>query len=338
MRRLVDHDARACIPSMKTARSFLLSLLFASFRLRGRCGRASAPGNVTFGGRRERQTRAPNATRRAGATSAVRTRAPRERRSSPEAARGRRVGRARVEAERSRRRSPAASASSTRSTPRAARPGSSASASRPSTSRPASSAPTRFPVPRSRRTRRNTLQTDSADHIGGRLTLVDAGPEAGSRPTSRRARSRTRTRRTVRRSSRCSATAPSARRPTARSSKVFHVGGAFELWLVNGTGAVGLDGGGTSAKFRALGTADLRGDGEARSRCASASNTHVRPRQPGRGRHRRPRRRAARRSRASSASASTSTASTTSTSPRRRALRRRGEGPSVHRVRHRWSR
>jgi len=41
--------------------------------------------------------------------------------------------------------------------------------------------------------------------------------------------------------------------------KVLHLGGAFELGLVNGTGAVGLSGGGTSAKFRALGTVDLRG-------------------------------------------------------------------------------
>src|SRR5262245_17643331 len=31
-------------------------------------------------------------------------------------------------------------------------------------------------------------------------------------------------------------------------SKVFFVGGAMELWLVNGTGSVGLDGSGTSAK------------------------------------------------------------------------------------------
>ncbi len=41
--------------------------------------------------------------------------------------------------------------------------------------------------------------------------------------------------------------------------KILHVGGAAELWLINGTGAVGLDGGGTSAKFRAIATADLRG-------------------------------------------------------------------------------
>lgn len=41
--------------------------------------------------------------------------------------------------------------------------------------------------------------------------------------------------------------------------KVFHVGGAAELWLLNGTGNVGLAGDATSAKFHALGTADLRG-------------------------------------------------------------------------------
>jgi outer membrane protein OmpA-like peptidoglycan-associated protein len=44
-----------------------------------------------------------------------------------------------------------------------------------------------------------------------------------------------------------------------RLNNVFSLGGAFELWLVNGTGTVGLDGGGTSAKFRGLATADLRG-------------------------------------------------------------------------------
>ena len=43
---------------------------------------------------------------------------------------------------------------------------------------------------------------------------------------------------------------------------VFSFGGAFDLWLVNGTGSVGLDGGGTGAKFRGLATADLRGMGK----------------------------------------------------------------------------
>jgi outer membrane protein OmpA-like peptidoglycan-associated protein len=104
----------------------------------------------------------------------------------------------------------------------------------------------------------NLLQSDSADHIGGRLTLsmqilswletyLGTSAIANSNPANR----------------------PSLLQVLGDSvlggkahgalSKVFHVGGAFELWLVNGTGAVGLDGGGTSAKFRLLGTADLRG-------------------------------------------------------------------------------
>ena len=37
------------------------------------------------------------------------------------------------------------------------------------------------------------------------------------------------------------------------------LGGATELWLINGSGSVGLDGSGTSAKLRGLATADLRG-------------------------------------------------------------------------------
>lgn len=41
-------------------------------------------------------------------------------------------------------------------------------------------------------------------------------------------------------------------------NKVLHVGFAPELWLVNGTGSVGLLGAGTSAKFRGLITGDLR--------------------------------------------------------------------------------
>jgi outer membrane protein OmpA-like peptidoglycan-associated protein len=43
-------------------------------------------------------------------------------------------------------------------------------------------------------------------------------------------------------------------------SPVFHYGASAELWLINGTGAVGLDGSGTSAKFTPIIlTADLRG-------------------------------------------------------------------------------
>jgi outer membrane protein OmpA-like peptidoglycan-associated protein len=41
---------------------------------------------------------------------------------------------------------------------------------------------------------------------------------------------------------------------------VMHLGLFTELWLINGTGSVGLDGGGTSAKFGAVATADLRGN------------------------------------------------------------------------------
>ncbi len=40
---------------------------------------------------------------------------------------------------------------------------------------------------------------------------------------------------------------------------VLHLGLFTELWLINGTGAVGLDGNGTSAKFGGIGTVDLRG-------------------------------------------------------------------------------
>jgi outer membrane protein OmpA-like peptidoglycan-associated protein len=38
-----------------------------------------------------------------------------------------------------------------------------------------------------------------------------------------------------------------------------HLGLFTELWFINGTGSVGLDGGGTSAKFGGVATADLRG-------------------------------------------------------------------------------
>jgi outer membrane protein OmpA-like peptidoglycan-associated protein len=102
-----------------------------------------------------------------------------------------------------------------------------------------------------------TIRSDSSDHIGGRLTLsvqatkwlepflatsAFANSDASNRPSLLQ----------VLGDSTIGAKAHGA------LSKVFHVGGAFELWLVNGTGSVGLDGGGTSAKFRALATGDLR--------------------------------------------------------------------------------
>jgi outer membrane protein OmpA-like peptidoglycan-associated protein len=48
-------------------------------------------------------------------------------------------------------------------------------------------------------------------------------------------------------------------RYVAPAGDVFHFGAATDLWLVNGSGSVGLDGKATSARFVALATADLRG-------------------------------------------------------------------------------
>jgi outer membrane protein OmpA-like peptidoglycan-associated protein len=104
----------------------------------------------------------------------------------------------------------------------------------------------------------STLQSDTADHIGGRLrlsmqltdwldTYLATGAFANSNLANRPSLLQ------VLGDSTIGAKAHFALSP------VFHLGGAFELWLLNGTGAVGLDGGGTSAKFRGLATADLRG-------------------------------------------------------------------------------
>lgn len=103
----------------------------------------------------------------------------------------------------------------------------------------------------------NSITTDSTDHIGAHLTLsmdvlkwlevyLATSAVANSNPNNR----------------------PSLLQVLGDSTlgakahfnvnDWFSVAGAFELWLVNGTGAVGLDGAGTSAKFRGLATADLR--------------------------------------------------------------------------------
>jgi outer membrane protein OmpA-like peptidoglycan-associated protein len=104
----------------------------------------------------------------------------------------------------------------------------------------------------------NVLQTDSADHFGGRLSLsmqvarwLDAYLATSALANSNAAN----------RPSLLQVLGDSTLGGKAHGalSKIFHVGGAFELWLVNGTGSVGLDGAGTSAKFRGLATADLRG-------------------------------------------------------------------------------
>lgn len=43
----------------------------------------------------------------------------------------------------------------------------------------------------------------------------------------------------------------------AQEDRIFNVGGQLELWLLNGTGGVGIEGGGTGFALRALGTADF---------------------------------------------------------------------------------
>jgi outer membrane protein OmpA-like peptidoglycan-associated protein len=48
-------------------------------------------------------------------------------------------------------------------------------------------------------------------------------------------------------------------RAHAGLSKIFYLGGFTELWLINGSGKVGLEGGGTSFKLGPVATLDLRG-------------------------------------------------------------------------------
>ncbi len=103
----------------------------------------------------------------------------------------------------------------------------------------------------------NVLRSDSADHIGGRLTLsmqvakwletyLATSALANSNPANRPALLQV------------LGDSVMGAKAHGSVSKVFHLGGAFEMWLLNGTGSVGLDGGGTSAKFRALATVDGR--------------------------------------------------------------------------------
>ena len=115
-----------------------------------------------------------------------------------------------------------------------------------------------FPCRDPRSTTNGTLKTDSSDHIGGRLTLSMQVLKwlEPYLSTSAFANSNT-----ANRPSLLQVLGDSTLGAKAHGAlgKIFHVGGAFELWLVNGTGSVGLDGGGTGAKFRGLATADLRG-------------------------------------------------------------------------------
>ncbi len=103
-----------------------------------------------------------------------------------------------------------------------------------------------------------TLTKDSSDHIGGHLSLsiqvlkwletyLSTSAVANSNDANRPALIQV------------LGDSVLGAKAHGQLGKIFHVGGAFDLLLVNGTGAVGLDGGGTSARFRGLATADLRG-------------------------------------------------------------------------------
>ncbi len=104
-----------------------------------------------------------------------------------------------------------------------------------------------------------TIKSDGLDHIGGHLALsanVTSWLEAYL-GTSAIANSDTQNRPALLQVLGDSNIGVKAYGAVSKN-KVLYVGGAMELWLLNGTGAVGLDGSGTSMKFRGLATADLR--------------------------------------------------------------------------------
>lgn len=114
-----------------------------------------------------------------------------------------------------------------------------------------------FPCP-DPRSAGGQIRNDTEDHIGGRLTLsmqvikwldvyLATSALANSNPANRPGLLQVLGDSTL------------GAKAHVPLNKIFAVGGGFELWLVNGTGSVGLDGAGTSAKFRGLGTLDLRG-------------------------------------------------------------------------------
>jgi outer membrane protein OmpA-like peptidoglycan-associated protein len=103
-----------------------------------------------------------------------------------------------------------------------------------------------------------SLTDDTLDHIGGTLTLsatitkwleayagtgAYANSDAANRPTLVQVLGDT----------------DFGLKAFGALSKVFWIGGFAELWLINGTGAVGLASGGTSFKLGPIVTADLRG-------------------------------------------------------------------------------
>jgi outer membrane protein OmpA-like peptidoglycan-associated protein len=108
----------------------------------------------------------------------------------------------------------------------------------------------------------NPLNSDNLHHFGGTISLSASLFKIGSGVFDAYA------------STDALANSDTANRPTllqilgdtnlavkygAPIGDVLHLGLFTELWLINGTGTVGLDGGGTSAKFGGIATADLRG-------------------------------------------------------------------------------
>lgn len=120
---------------------------------------------------------------------------------------------------------------------------------------------TQFPCPNPVRGRA-AITSDTMNHVGGTLSIggslasIGAGTLDGYASISAFANSDT-------------ANTPSLLQVlgdtnlgvkyVAPVGNVLHLGLFTELWLINGTGSVGLDGGGTSAKFGGVATIDLRG-------------------------------------------------------------------------------
>ncbi|MDB4996553.1 MAG: outer membrane protein [Myxococcaceae bacterium] len=102
------------------------------------------------------------------------------------------------------------------------------------------------------------LTDDTLDHIGGTLTLSATITKwlEGYASTGAYANSDTANRPTL---VQVLGDTDFGVKAFGALSKVFWIGGFAELWLINGTGAVGLASGGTSFKLGPIVTADLRG-------------------------------------------------------------------------------
>jgi outer membrane protein OmpA-like peptidoglycan-associated protein len=120
---------------------------------------------------------------------------------------------------------------------------------------------TQFPC-RDTRTGTLSVTSDSMNHVGGTLSIgaslfpVGAGTFEGYVSTSAYANSDNKN---VPPLLQVLGDTNFAVKYVAPVGNVLNLGLFTELWLINGTGSVGLDGSGTSAKFGGLGTVDLRG-------------------------------------------------------------------------------